>query len=141
MYMRNYGDNDGMQSFRRGEYTIPANYKGNAFSADEPPVDCKDDLQIPDSTSDAAPEQAQADRIACQATAPNQSAEICTKSICESESSNPRESLTNIGNAFPAFDDLLLIGLILLLFRENRECDGKNSDIIPLLAILLLFGF
>lgn len=37
MYARNYGEGEKMQSFRRGEYSIPANYAGNAFTADEPP--------------------------------------------------------------------------------------------------------
>lgn len=37
MYARNYGEGEKIQSFRRGEYSIPANYAGNAFTADEPP--------------------------------------------------------------------------------------------------------
>lgn len=36
MYTRSHS-NENEQSFRRGEYSIPANYRGNAFSADEIP--------------------------------------------------------------------------------------------------------
>ena len=49
--MRSYDDGEAVQSFRRGDYTIPANYADNAFTADEPPIEHMDEDKATSSAS------------------------------------------------------------------------------------------
>lgn len=46
------------------------------------------------------------------------------------------------GGIFDKFelDDLLLIGILLLLLNDREDSEGQN-DLLPLLAMLFLFGF
>lgn len=46
-----------------------------------------------------------------------------------------------LGGIFDNFelDDLLLIGILLILLNDRDDCGGSN-DLLPLLAIMLLFG-
>ena len=139
VYMRSYDDSDSVQSFRRGDYTIPANYAGNAFTADEPPV-------INEAKEKADGVQTEV----CEAQPPEKSCELCQdisedklrdfKHKGETGGGLLRGLFSRIENGLD-FDDILLIGLIILLIRENRDSGSKNDEIVILLAVLLLSGF
>lgn len=142
MYARNYSDTENKQSFNRGDYTIPADYRGNAFTADEVP---KVDTSC---------------HIACEETAPI--CEICgntdTGDTCEIENSIAPASkspdcpndkgegrkglfgkiLSKFDRGFE-LDDLLIIGLIVILLNGDKsKCPENRDEIIILLALLLL---
>ncbi len=170
MYARNYGDDGRMQSFKRGEYSIPANYAGNAFTADEIP----DFKNTPDGIgeSEIIPEAASPvntelkEEEAQVFTIPKEEKKIvppvqpcmqggrcpvehheCHEScINHHESEKPRRGifhdlLTRFERGFE-LDDLLLIGLIILLLNSGKDdCDGSRDEIIILLAFLLISGF
>lgn len=137
MYMRSYDDGEAVQSFRRGDYTIPANYAGNAFTADEPPIESMVEDQT---TSNAAePEENSPTESACQSYR-----EKDETNTCDAKSKKEGRLISGLVSRIERgfeFDDILLIGLIILLIRENKDCREKNDEIIILLAILLLVGF
>jgi len=117
MYTKSMPEPDGgaSQSFRRGGYQIPASYAGNAFQADF----------SPDETTRAAPES------------PVPREDIHTEDAALPASAKPSEPplsglLSKLGS--PSLDDVLLIGLILLLSRERESSTGT----LLLLALLLL---
>ncbi len=146
IYARNYGSGNS-QDFSRGEYNIPANYVGTAFTTDK--------------TSSQSPEEA-----VHYEYAPKDS-ELLKESISESkaesdhleealcaglqkshpkESGAPKESLlrsllSRFERGFE-FDDLLLLGLIFLLLQGGSGDRGKNKDeMVLILAFLFLTGF
>jgi len=114
MYTKNIPEPDGgAQSFRRGGYQIPASYAGNAFQTE----------LSPDETARAAPE----------IPAPRE--DIHTEEAAQAQAQAPADAsglLAKLGS--PSLDDVLLIGLILLLSRERESSTGT----LLLLALLLL---
>lgn len=112
MYTKNIPEPDGgAQSFRRGGYQIPASYAGNAFQTE----------LSPDETARAAPE----------IPAPRE--DIHTEEAAQVPSpADASGLLAKLGS--PSLDDVLLIGLILLLSRERESSTGT----LLLLALLLL---
>lgn len=135
--MRSYDDGEAVQSFRRGDYTIPANYAGNAFTADEPPIESMVEDQT---TSNAAdPEENSPTESACQSYRKKDETNTCD-AASKKKDGLISGLISRIERGFE-FDDILLIGLIVLLIRENKDCCEKNDEIIILLAILLLVGF
>ncbi len=164
MYARKYSDDNKQQSFRRGEYTIPANYAGNAFTADEiPDIDCTI-AELPQDEAakntcniicEEKSENTIAEQQICCENAANQT-EYCTQNCpCAKEKAEctengkeeePRRGIFRdlLGRFDRGFelDDLLLIGLIILLLNSDKdECEGSRDEIIILLALLLLSGF
>lgn len=97
---------DGHRGMQR-ELSVPKNYSGNAFS---------------ESSSFRAPEKDEGD--------------LTVESSVDEEVtvSEPSEVKKGIFTGLADNDDLLLLGLILLLSR-----DGLGDDIVPLLLMLLLF--
>ena len=111
MYTKNLSEPDGTtQSFRRGGCQIPASYAGNAFHTDF----------LPDETTRAAPED----------PAPRE--DIHTEEAVQASAADGSGLLAKLGS--PSLDDVLLIGLILLLSRERESSTGT----LLLLALLLL---
>ena len=111
MYTKNIPEPDGgAQSFRRGGYQIPASYAGNAFQTE----------LSPDETARAAPE----------IPAPRE--DIHTEEAVQASAADGSGLLAKLGS--PSLDDVLLIGLILLLSRERESSTGT----LLLLALLLL---
>ena len=112
MYTKNIPEPDGgAQSFRRGGYQIPASYAGNAFQTE----------LSPDETARAAPE----------IPAPRE--DIHTEEAAQAQApADASGLLAKLGS--PSLDDVLLIGLILLLSRERESSTGT----LLLLALLLL---
>ncbi len=169
MYARNYGDDSGMQSFKRGEYSIPANYSGNAFTADEIPdlkniqaeisenepiskadfpviTEQKEEnptFGIPTEKNYHPPLETPCMRGYQCPTEHHEHGECC---VNQQESEKPRKGiirdlLTRFERGFE-LDDLLLIGLIILLLNSGTDdCDGSRDEIIILLAFLLISGF
>lgn len=135
MYTRSYQSDDG-RSFRRGEYNIPANYKGNAFMADEVPH--IDEAQ-PAERVDEEIKPRKADDMA-------ESVETVCRTDGSKKPDKAREGiLRSVISRFERgfeFDDLLLIGLILLMLHgEKRDGDKNNDEMILILALLFLIGF
>lgn len=124
--------NDDMQSFRRGEHIIPANYAGNAFTLDEEP--CMEE----------APQILDIPRTEVHTDAPSapQKSEPCeSKDTAQCEKKQERGLLSDLLSRFSRkfeLDDILLIGLIILLLQN--DCDVRDETVI-LLALLLLSGF
>ena len=125
--------NDDIQSFRRGEHMIPANYAGNAFTLDEEPcptpetIIVQDDIPCPSSET-ALPDKevgAQCERV--------------TDSHFEKSQEKGLLSglFSRLSRGFE-LDDILLIGLIILLLQS--DCENRDETVI-LLALLLLVGF
>ncbi|MBQ8248824.1 MAG: hypothetical protein IJY93_02940 [Clostridia bacterium] len=163
MYARKYGDDNTQQSFRRGEYTIPANYAGNAFTADEIPdlsytkseappdeaakntcdVICEEKNEITDAPQPLCCEDAMCQKEPCKQNCPClKESEQCT----DANKEEPRRGIFRdlLGRFDRGFelDDLLLIGLIILLLNSDKdECESSRDEIIILLAFLLLSGF
>ncbi len=118
-----------MQSFERDGYNIPANYRGNAFTLDEPPCDtealCESDCCAPE--IEAAP--------------PKCLSEAQRVDDCKGAHDKQGGLLSGILGRFSRgfeLDDILLIGLIILLLQN--DCDRRDETVI-LLALLLLGGF
>lgn len=141
VYARTYSDDDSQQSFRIGEYNIPANYCGNAFTKDE----------IPTMNECATCENNSSPEEECQCEPEPEKTPGCEeKQICERQDKCPLKNqkgglfggiLSRLGRDIE-IDDILLIGLIaLLLFEKKDECDSSTDEIIILLALLLLGGF
>ncbi len=117
-----------MQSFEMGGYSIPANYRGNAFTLDEPPTDT-----CPAGCESAATE--------IEAAPPKCLSEAQRESECERSHSKQNGILSGILGRFSRgfeLDDILLIGLIVLLLQN--DCERRDETVI-LLALLLLGGF
>ena len=123
MYRQNAGDSGEQMTFRRGEYNIPANYRGNAFTADE----------IPTAVSN---NEVTAETQMTECEAAKEQAEGCDLP-CETENKRPHSPslLYGIGS-----DDILIVGLILLLMQRDRDDSSDRSDIMPILLLLLLLG-
>ena len=130
MYAQQNGD---MQSFRRGEYSIPANYRGNAFTLDEVPTvshteeseQCE--APTPQIIQSAPPKELSEARCA----------DVCVNVPPKREGGLISDLLSRFTRGFE-LDDLLLIGLIILLLQN--DCDRRDETVI-LLALLLLCGF
>lgn len=125
---KKHGD---IQSFERDGYNIPANYRGNAFTLDEPPTDtgvpeCDDCLCV--SEIEAAPPK-------CLSEA--QRGNDCEKTPDKHGGGLLSGILGRFSRGFE-LDDILLIGLIILLLQN--DCDRRDETVI-LLALLLLGGF
>ncbi len=156
MYARKYGDDNGQQSFRRGEYTIPANYSGNAFTADEIPDlsytgnNQESDSPFPHEAQNEIPVSAAevcCDNVGSQAESCRQNCpytmgnEQCHHAAEEPRRGIFRDLLARFDRGFE-LDDLLLIGLIILLLNSGKdECESSRDEIIILLAFLLISGF
>lgn len=129
-------------TFTRGEYSIPANYRGNAFTADEVP-------QVTERTENM-PEDIKASEPQSDPDADNNDTCIrCDKSVSnvkEDRSENGHGGLlkglfSRLGRGFE-LDDLLLIGLIFLLMRTDKnDCEENTDEIILILLLLFLCGF
>ena len=168
MYARKYGDDNKQQSFSRGEYTIPANYAGNAFTADEIPDlgYAKSEKQVSEDIENN-PEAStpihcsEKDEIHAEFHQPCSEYAMCQTEPCKQNSPCAKEN-AQCGNAYKQeeprrgifrdllarfdrgfeLDDLLLIGLIILLLNSDKnECESSRDEIIILLAFLLLSGF
>jgi len=119
MYVQSPNDGADAVSFRRDKYNIPANYRGNAFTADEIPMAVNDIDENNTFESQVKTE----DR-----TLPS---EKCEK---ETEHGLIRSIFKDTGlNS----DDLLILGLLLIFTKNGRD---KGSDLLPLLILLLLMG-
>ena len=118
MYTKNIPEPDGgAQSFRRGGYQIPASYAGNAFQTElSPDETARAAPEIPAPREDIHTEEAAQGPSPAQAQAPADASGLLAK----------------LGS--PSLDDVLLIGLILLLSRERESSTGT----LLLLALLLL---
>ncbi len=141
VYARTYNDDNEKQSFRIGEYNIPANYCGNAFTKDEiPDIDkceaCEADAS---DITEGHFEKESVQKSHCE-----------KKEICDRQNECPYKNrgnglfggiLSRLGRDIE-IDDIILIGLIaLLLFEKKDGCDGNTDEIIILLALLLFGGF
>lgn len=147
IYARNYGSGNS-KGFSHGEYNIPANYVGTAFTADEAsslgtveeaasyeyvPKDSEIAEKV---ISEAKPESGPTKEALC----------VGFQKADHKESGAPKESLlrsllSRFERGFE-FDDLLLLGLILLLLQSGSGDRGKNKDeMVLILAFLFLTGF
>ncbi len=140
-------ESGGAQSFRRGSYNIPASYAGNAFSSDFSPTEEELRANSPDLGDEGdCPQTEPCD--SCKEECELAKIDVCSSSeappdvkreaSCEGEK---RRSLLGelFGKSEGGFelDDLILIGLILLLSRDGEN----NGDTLILLAFLLIIGF
>lgn len=137
MYARNYGDENDVQSFSHSEYNIPDNYRGNAFSADELPFI----TDTGDKPSDKSEQNTQP--AACQCPLIKEEDKSCGEGEkCHKEEPKRKGLLGGILSRFDngfALDDLLIIGLILILLNGDRDgCPENRDEVIILLALLLL---
>ena len=141
VYARTYNDDNSQQSFRIGEYNIPANYCGNAFTKDEIP----NVNECPVCDNNPVPVEE------CHSEPESEKTHCCEKKeICERQYKCPCKDekkglfggiLSRLGRDIE-IDDIILIGLIALLLFEKRDgCDGNPDEIIILLALLLFWGF
>lgn len=137
MYARNYGDENDMQSISHSEYNIPDNYRGTAFSADELPF-ITDAEYKPSDKSDQHTQPA-----ACPCPFIKEEDKSCGEAE-KSHKDKPKHKgilggiLSRFDNGF-ALDDLLIIGLILILLNGDRDgCPENRDEVIILLALLLL---
>ena len=116
------------QSFERGGYSIPANYRGNAFTLDEPPT-LSDTPECEECCTEI------------EAAPPKCLSEAQRENGCEKTPDRQRGLLSGIFDRFSRgfeLDDILLIGLIVLLLQN--DCERRDETVI-LLALLLLGGF
>lgn len=148
MYARNYQENETVQPFRKGEYNVPANYHGSVFSVDESP--CKDTHE--DSNKGcpiSAPEpelhrceDCKRDKSVVPCPLESDHGETSNETPCESERKKGIFSgiLSRFDKGFE-LDDLLIIGLVLILLNGDKaKCPENRDEIIILLALLLLGG-
>ncbi len=125
--------NDDIQSFRRGEHIIPANYAGNAFTLDEEPclseetLIHRDDIPCPVAETASPKKETEAQY--------EDSAVTCH--VKERENGLLSGLFSRLSRGFE-LDDILLIGLIILLLQS--DCESRDETVI-LLALLLLVGF
>ena len=135
MYAQQNGDtentNNSPQSFERDGYSIPANYRGNAFTLDEVP--CEEEYC----------EQPTFSECSYKETAlPEHIPEARHQKDCDKVPKKHGGGL--LSGIFDRFsrkfelDDILLVGLIILLLQN--DCDRRDETVI-LLALLLLSGF
>lgn len=123
--------NNSTQSFERDGYSIPANYRGNAFTLDEPP--CEDECRDQPTCSECSYKEA---------APPEYIPEARHQKDCDKVPQKHGGGL--LSGIFDRFsrgfelDDILLIGLIILLLQN--DCDRRDETVI-LLALLLLGGF
>ncbi len=125
--------NDDMQSFRRGEHIIPANYAGNAFTLDEEPCLSEDTVIHQDDILCPVAESASLEK--------ETEAQYENSTISCSEKEGERGLLSGLFSRLSRgfeLDDILLIGLIILLLQS--DCENRDETVI-LLALLLLVGF
>ncbi len=135
MYAQQNGNseiiNNNAQSFERDGYSIPANYRGNAFTLDEPPYEGEPTEYTSCSEStykEAAPPK-------CIPEARHQSS--CDK-VPQKHGSGLLSGIFDRFSRGFELDDILLIGLIILLLQN--DCERRDETVI-LLALLLLGGF
>lgn len=147
MYARKYQENEPVPPFHKGEYNIPANYHGNLFSLDG-------DLQkdIPDdpnksclkSVPEAVPQKCEDSQIDAGVIPCPTESEPSAESDRHCESEGKKGLLGRILSRFDkgfSLDDLLIIGLILILLNGDKsKCPENRDEIIILLALLLLGG-
>ncbi len=143
MYKGTYEESDIPRSFNVGEYSIPANYRGNAFTAGEIPIENSNGY------CETVREDYEYDRV------PGVDREKCS---CEErhneivadnrKSKNDRHEtglLSRLLNGFGRdieFDDILLIGLVVLILHEKKNgCNQSSDEVLILLVILFLLGF
>lgn len=129
MYAQSNGD---MQSFRRGEHIIPANYAGNAFTLDDDP---KTDGSLIDTDADAI--TAYNEELVPPTPEAKQDDAVPAFAKKDKEPGLLSGIFTRLSRGFE-LDDILLIGLILLLLQG--ECERRDETVI-LLALLLIVGF
>ncbi len=138
MYARSYDEGE-VQSFRRGEYNIPANYRGNAFTADEPPII---EAEPPKSAAN------ETQNISVEAAEPkcDDAHDVCECACkdCRESKQAPREGLlrgilSHFERGFE-FDDLLLLGLAFLILQGSDDSKSRD-EMILILAFLFLCGF
>lgn len=118
MYARSYGVEENPQDYTKGENIIPANYSGNAFLPDPP--------EKPDEATTETP---------------------CPIPNTDTKKDEPHRSgglfsgiLSRFDKGFE-LDDLLIIGLILLLLNGDKSgCAENRDEVIIILALLLLGG-
>lgn len=125
--------NDDIQSFRRGEQMIPANYAGNAFTLDEEPCPTPETIIVQDDITCQIAESAPPDNESvseCERTADSHSPQKEEKGLLSG-------LFSRLSRGFE-LDDILLIGLIILLLQS--DCENRDETVI-LLALLLLVGF
>ncbi len=148
MYARNYSENEKPQTFRRGDYNIPANYHGNVFTADEAPnADATEDVEVCCRTEVRESELCRCDDCPKEKIIESYPLESCPQEIndskpCETERKKGLFSgiLSRFDKGFE-LDDLLIIGLILILLNGDKsKCPENRDEIIILLALLLLGG-
>lgn len=123
--------NDSAQSFERDGYSIPANYRGNAFTLDEPP--CEEELAEHPNCSECSYKDAAPPKCIPEVRHQNHSDKVPQK--------HGGGLLSGIFDRFSRgfeLDDILLIGLIILLLQN--DCERRDETVI-LLALLLLGGF
>ena len=155
MYARSYGDEENIQTFRRGQYSIPANYAGNAFTADEEP-DIRENSSENTAADNTGPESVINPCETCGAEPLKR--EPLPETVCPCAAqphekhaecdTREKERSGLLGGILSRFergfelDDWLLIGLIILLVNGDKKgCDDSRGEIIILLALLLLLGF
>ena len=118
-----------MQSFEMGGYNVPANYRGNAFTLGEPP------------TLTNTSECDECCTAEIEAAPPKCLSEAQRENVCEKEHVKQSGLLSGILGRFSRgfeLDDIILIGLIVLLLQN--DCERRDETVI-LLALLLLGGF
>ncbi len=146
MYARNYSGENAQQSFTRGEYNIPANYHGNAFTADEVPcINEKEPIHENPPCSDSQTEnECQSDQGGgCLLDVENQPCTKCQSSKCNHEEKERKGLLGGLLSRFDKgfeLDDLLIIGLILILMNGDKKGCAENRDEVIILLALLLLG-
>jgi len=115
MYVKS---SDGGMTFTRSEYTVPANYRGNAFTADE----------AQSAVNDSYNEESK----------PRQESDACggIDSLKASSDANASEAE---GARRMSADDLLIAGLILIMLKSS-EGELERSAVMILILCRLLFG-
>ena len=119
------------QRFERDGYSIPANYRGNAFTLDEPP--CEEESAEYQDCSECTYKDAAPPKFIPEARHKDYSDKVPQK--------HGSGLLSGIFDRFSRgfeLDDILLIGLIILLLQN--DCERRDETVI-LLALLLLGGF
>ena len=126
-----------------GAYNIPANYSGSAFKTEDIKTEAPLSEEL-NSIGSSASEAVNESASACVS-------EPCTDSLPPSlhgkkERGAQKESLfrtllSRFERGFE-FDDLILLGLILLILQGENDCNKNSKDeIILILGFLFLAGF
>ena len=140
MYSRTYSDSSSDDHYEQKRCDIPANYRGNAFVNDT----LEERKDLPDGESNNDVQSCHANKCEKNERSDRRGCPACLECLQSKERSSGgllSGLLSGLGRDIE-FDDIILVGLIILILLEKKRGCSENSDeMLILLAFLLLGGF